>query len=293
MDKILNQYKDYIKNDRKLSKNTIISYENDIKKYFEYARLKNMDIINVNENELLGFSIYLQSIEISVATLSRMISSIKSFYEFMHEKGIISNNPAKGLKKPKIQSGQIQILSQEEIEMFLENVSANSHIGLRDKALLEVLYGTGMKVSEIISIDMDDLDVEMEYINYNCTGSSRVIPLGKLSLESVKEYIVSARSQLIADPSQSALFVNSKGERLTRQGIWKIIKKHAQNAGISKSVTPSVIRNSFAVHMIQNGANIKIVSQMLGNSTMSCIQAYMETVSKSTRKEIKDKHPRG
>ncbi len=293
MEKILKKYKAYIKDEKKLSENTIMSYENDIKKYFEYIKDKQMNIAVATENDVTGFLIHLQSLDMSPSTLSRIVSSIKSLYEFMCEKEGVNKNPAKKLKKPKIENGSIEILTQEEIGMILESIKLDSKIGKRDRALFEILYGTGMKVSEIISIDIDDVDIEMEYISCRCSGSSRAIPLGSLSLESIRNYMENARIGIVDSEGQQALFVNSKGERLTRQGIWKILKKYAKTAGIGKSVTPSVIRNSFAVHMIQNGADVKIVSQILGNSTLSCMQAYMDTVRKSARKEIKSKHPRG
>ena len=293
MEKILKKYKEYIKDEKKLSENTIMSYENDIKKYFEYIKSKEANVEGATENDVMGFLIHLQGMEMSPSTLSRMVSSIKSLYEFMCEKEDVKKNPAKNLKKPKIENGGIEILTQEEIVAILDSISLDSGIGKRDRALFEILYGTGMKVSEIISIDVDDVNLEMEYISCSCSGSSRAIPLGSLSLESVKAYMENARGGIVESENQRALFVNSKGERLTRQGIWKIIKKYAKMADIDKSVTPSIIRNSFAVHMIQNGADIKIVSQILGNSTLSCMQAYMDTVRKSARKEIKNNHPRG
>lgn len=181
---------------------------------------------------------------------------------------------------------------EEEIVRMLSIPDIDGCMGMRDKAILEIIYGTGMKVSEIVSLNVDDVDVQMEYINCDGTRSKRVVPLGRSALDCVNSYIEIARPSLIKPCSGSALFLNLKGDRLTRQGLWKIIKGYAREAGIQKNVTPSVLRNSFAVHMLSNGADIRIVSQLLGNSNISCLQPYVQS-RKNARMELKSKHPRG
>ncbi|MZQ75569.1 MAG: tyrosine-type recombinase/integrase [Peptoclostridium sp.] len=293
MEKILSDYKEYIQNEKGLSRSTVFSYENDLKKYFEYLESCNIDIMDVNESDLEGFVAHIKTLAISQATVSRIVSSVKSIHEYMYEARLSGRNPAKKIKKPKIEREQTaDILVEEEIVRMLSIPDIDGCMGMRDKAILEIIYGTGMKVSEIVSLNVDDVDVQMEYINCDGTRSKRVVPLGRSALDCVNSYIEIARPSLIKPCSGSALFLNLKGDRLTRQGLWKIIKGYAREAGIQKNVTPSVLRNSFAVHMLSNGADIRIVSQLLGNSNISCLQPYVQS-RKNARMELKSKHPRG
>ncbi|AHM56516.1 tyrosine recombinase XerD [Peptoclostridium acidaminophilum DSM 3953] len=293
MEKLLSDYKEYIQNEKGLSRSTVFSYENDLKKYFEYLSSCKLDILDVSESDLEDFVAHIKTFDISQATVSRIVSSVKSMHEYLYDAKLSCKNPAKKIKKPKIEREQTtDILMEEEIVKMLSMPDSAGCTGMRDKAILEIIYGTGMKVSEIVSLNVEDVDVQMEYINCDGTRSKRAVPLGLSALESVKAYIEKSRTSLIKPCSGSALFLNLKGDRLTRQGLWKIIKGYAKEAGIQKNVTPSVLRNSFAVHMLSNGADIRIVSQLLGNSNISCLQPYVQS-KKNARIELKSKHPRG
>ncbi len=335
---VIKEYINYIKDKKKLSENTIASYYTDIKKYMEYLNSMNLDLSDVVENDIIGYIISLEKDSVSVATVSRMISSIKSFHDYLflnhitnnnpakaikkpkiekqevkdsvsvatvsrmissiksfHDylflNHITNNNPAKAIKKPKIEKQEVDILTEQEIEALLAFPKLDTPKLIRDKAIFEVLYGTGIKVSELVDMDIDDVDLELDYIYCNLSKNKRVIPLSDVTKIYLEKYIKEARNQ-IANDEENALFVNSLGQRFTRQGLWKLIKKYASIAEIDKNINPSMLRHSFAIHLLNEGANIAVVSKILGNANLSSLQAYLNHINKNMRREIKEKHPR-
>ena len=288
---VVKEYIDYIKDKKKLSDNTVSSYYMDIKKYMHYLNSINLGLKDIVENDIIGYIISLEKDNVSVATISRMISSIKSFHDYLFLNHITDNNPAKTIKKPKIEKQEVDILTEEEIQALLNFSKLDTPKLIRDKAIFEVLYGTGIKVSELVDMDIDDVDLALDYVYCNISKNKRVIPLSDITKTYIEKYIKEARVN-IAKEDEKALFVNSSGQRFTRQGLWKLIKKYASNANINKNINPSMLRHSFAIHLLNEGANIAVVSKILGNANLSSLQAYLNHINKNMRREIKEKHPR-
>ena len=288
---VLQQYIDYIKCKKKLSENTICSYYTDIKKYLDYLKSENIKIEDVVEYDIINFLVTLEKQNISVATVSRVTSSVKSFHEYLFLNRISENNPANNIKKPKIKRENVEILTEEEVEALLKFTDLSSPKKIRDKAIFETLYGTGIRVSELVELNLQDVDLEIDYLYCNTGKNQRVIPLCEITKTYLEKYIKEARSNL-AKIEEEALFVNAQGQRFTRQGLWKIIKKYANKANISKNINPSILRHSFAIHLLKGGANVAVVSRILGNSNLSSLQLYLNQMDNNVRKEIKDKHPR-
>lgn len=288
---VIKEYISYIKDKKKLSNNTVLSYYTDIKKYTDYLESINLELSNVVENDIIGYIIDLEKNSISVSTVSRMISSIKSFHDYLFFNHITNNNPAKNIKKPKVEKYEVDILTESEIEALLNFPKLDTPKLIRDKAIFEILYGTGIKVSELVDMDIEDVDLELEYIYCKVSKNKRIIPLSDTTKLYLEKYIKESRDK-IAEDTENALFVNSSGIRFTRQGLWKIIKKYASMANINKNINPSMLRHSFAIHLLNEGANITVVSKILGNTNLSSLQVYLNNINKNVRREIKEKHPR-
>lgn len=233
----------------------------------------------------------LEKQNISVATVSRVTSSVKSFHEYLFLNRISETNPANNIKKPKIKRENVEILTEEEVESLLKFSDLSSPKKIRDKAIFETLYGTGIRVSELVELNIQDIDLEIDYLYCNTGKNQRVIPLCEITKAYLEKYIKDGRPNL-AKTEEEALFVNTQGQRFTRQGLWKVIKKYANRANISKNINPSILRHSFAIHLLKGGANVAVVSRILGNSNLSSLQLYLNQMDNNVRKEIKDKHPR-
>ena len=288
---VLNEYIEYIKSKKKLSENTICSYYTDIKKYLDYLQCQNIKIEDVVEYDIINFLVYLEKQNISVATVSRMTSSIKSFHDYLFFNHISYTNPANNIKKPKIKRENLEILTEEEVESLLNFPDLATPKKMRDKAIFETLYGTGIRVSELVELNLQDIDLEIDYLYCNTGKNQRVIPLCEITKIYLEKYINEGRNKLVKE-EEVALFVNAQGQRFTRQGLWKVIKKYAAIANISKNINPSILRHSFAIHLLKGGANVAVVGRILGNSNLSSLQLYLNQMDDNIRKEIKDKHPR-
>ena len=288
---IIDEYIYYIKDNKQLSENTISSYYIDIKKYLEYLNKNKLILKEIVENDIIGYLIELERNNVSTSTISRMISSIKSFHDYLFFNHISKYNPAKNIKKPKIQKNDLDILTKSEIEALLNFKELKTPKQIRDKAIFEVLYGTGIKVSELVEMNINDVDLEFDYIYCNTNKNQRVIPLSNTTKLYLEKYINEAREELILY-GENTLFVSSLGQKFTRQGLWKLIKKHANSVNISKNINPNMLRHSFAIHLLNEGANISVVSNILGNSNLSSLQSYLSHLDKNMRREIKEKHPR-
>ena len=226
------------------------------------------------------------------STISRNLATIRSFYQFLVKTKKIKKDPTVGVQSPKVEKKVPSILSSQEVELLLEQPKAIDLKGIRDKAMLEFAYATGMRVTEIISLDISDCNLEQGYVVCKNGFKTRNIPLGSLSLKALKDYIEKARPILIKDDSVDALFVNINGKRLTRQGFWKIVKFYKEQAHISKDITPHVLRHSFATHLLQNGADLKAIQTMLGHSDISSTQVYMQFQNENLKDIYKKAHPR-
>lgn len=289
--KVLKEYLDYIEKSKKLSKNTVASYNRDLKKYLDYLNSNNIDISDVVENDIISYLIELEKDEVSVSSISRMISSIKSYHDYLFFNKLTDTDPSKNIKKPKVKRDQVEILTEEEVDKLLKFEDLSTPKKIRDKAIFEVLYGTGIKVSELIQMNLEDVDLDIDYIYCGSGKNQRVIPLCETTKLYLSKYISDSRESF-ASEDEKALFVNTQGQRFTRQGLWKVIKKYAQKADIRKNINPTTLRHSFAIHLLNGGANVAVVSKILGNSNLSSLQLYLKYIDKNLRKEIKEKHPR-
>lgn len=294
MESYLNEFINYLAVERGLAKNTLESYGRDLRQYYSYLNNDRIDAINqVSRATILAYLEQLQSKGRAVSTISRNLAAIKSYYQFLVRERYLDKDPAANLESPKLEKKLPKILTISEVEELLKQPNSFLPTGMRDKAMLELLYATGIRVSELISLNVSDVNLEMGYIKCYGKGSKeRIVPLGSIAAKCVQEYITRGRGKLVRTYDEPALFVNHHGNRLTRQGFWKIIKKYAQEATITKEITPHTLRHSFATHLLENGADLRSVQEMLGHADISTTQIYTQ-VTKNRLKEVYEKaHPR-
>ena len=292
MEKQIKLFLDFLKDDKKLSDNTLQSYRKDIEQYEKYVSDNKINYLKVTEETILEYMEYLREENKKESTISRSLASIRSFYQYLIRVKKIKKDPTMTIESPKISKRTPNILTSKEVELLLDQPKDVDLKGTRDKAMLEFAYATGMRVTEMISLDIDDVKLDEGYVVCRGRSKSRNIPLGSMSLKALKEYIDDARPYLIRDESEEALFVNVNGTRLTRQGFWKIVKYYKEQAHIEKDITPHVLRHSFATHLLQNGADLKAIQTMLGHSDISSTQVYMQFQDPGIKNEYKKAHPR-
>lgn len=292
MDKAIKKFLEFIKVDKKLSKNTLESYQRDILQYKEYIIENNINYVNVKNEDIINYLEYLHTINKKSSTISRHLASIRLFYQYLAKSKIVKEDPTKGIQSPKIEKKAPSVLSSQEVSLLLDQPKGEDLKSIRDKAMLEIAYATGMRVTEIISLNISDIDLTNSSVTCKTENKQRIIPLGKMSLHALQEYMETARLNMIKDDNEQALFVNVNGKRLTRQGFWKIIKYYKEQAHISKEITPHVLRHSFATHLLQNGADLKSIQSMLGHSDISSTQVYMQFQDDSLKNIYKKAHPR-
>jgi integrase/recombinase XerD len=292
MEKQVKLFLDFLKDDKKLSDNTLQSYRRDIEQYEKYVSDNKINYLKVTEETILEYMEFLREENKKESTISRSLASIRSFYQYLIRVKKIKKDPTMTIESPKISKRTPNILTSKEVELLLDQPKDVDLKGTRDKAMLEFAYATGMRVTEMISLDIDDVKLDEGYVVCRGRSKSRNIPLGSMSLKALKEYIDDARPYLIRDESEEALFVNVNGTRLTRQGFWKIVKYYKEQAHIEKDITPHVLRHSFATHLLQNGADLKAIQTMLGHSDISSTQVYMQFQDPGIKNEYKKAHPR-
>ena len=292
MEKQVKLFLDFLKDDKKLSDNTLQSYRRDIEQYEKYVSDNKINYLKVTEETILEYMEYLREENKKESTISRSLASIRSFYQYLIRIKKIKKDPTMTIESPKINKRVPNILTSKEVELLLEQPKDVDLKGTRDKAMLEFAYATGMRVTELISLDIDDVKMDEGYVVCRGRNKARNIPLGSMSLKALKEYIEDARPYLIRDENEEALFVNVNGKRLTRQGFWKIVKYYKEQAHIEKEITPHVLRHSFATHLLQNGADLKAIQTMLGHSDISSTQVYMQFQDPGIKNEYKKAHPR-
>ncbi len=292
MEKQVKLFLDFLKDDKKLSDNTLQSYRRDIEQYEKYVSDNKINYLKVTEETILEYMEFLREENKKESTISRSLASIRSFYQYLIRVKKIKKDPTMTIESPKINKRTPNILTSKEVELLLDQPKDVDLKGTRDKAMLEFAYATGMRVTEMISLDIDDVKLDEGYVVCRGRSKSRNIPLGSMSMKALKEYIDDARPYLIRDESEEALFVNVNGTRLTRQGFWKIVKYYKEQAHIEKDITPHVLRHSFATHLLQNGADLKAIQTMLGHSDISSTQVYMQFQDPGIKNEYKKAHPR-
>ena len=228
----------------------------------------------------------------SAASITRFLASVKSFYQFLLSTGTIEVNPAKGITAQRVERKYPEILTSKEVELFLEQPQCVDAKGYRDHAMLELLYATGIRVSELIALDVDDLNLSAGMLRCASKGKERVIPLYQTAVRALSEYLHRVRPQLVESPSETALFVNMSGDRMSRQGFWKLIKYYQEKAGIEKDITPHTLRHSFAAHLLENGADLRSIQEMLGHADISSTQIYSRLLNQRLKDVYHKAHPR-
>lgn len=292
MERQLKHFFDFLENDKKLSENTLQSYKRDLKQFRKYLEACELHYNRVKEEDMKDYIRELQEEGKKPSSISRCIASIRSFYQFVLKNKKIKVDPTQNIQSPKIEKRVPSILTSKEVELLLDQPKDIDLKGIRDKAMLEFAYATGMRVTEIVSLNIDDVNLEEGYVTCKNGSKERNIPLGNMSLKALKEYVEEARDILVKTAEEEALFVNINGSRLTRQGFWKIIKFYKEQAHITKDITPHVLRHSFATHLLQNGADLKAIQSMLGHSDISSTQVYMQFQDEGLKNVYKKAHPR-
>ena len=292
MQKQIRNFLNFIENDKKVSDNTLQSYRRDILQYEKYVEENRLNYAKVDEEQIKDYLKYMSDIGKKSSTISRSLASIRSFYQYLLKNKKVKKDPTEGIQSPKVEKRIPSVLTSQEVELLLEQPKNIDLKGIRDKAMLEFAYATGMKVTEIISLNVDDVNLKDGYVSCKTKDRSRNIPLGSLSLKALKDYIENSRNILIKDENVTALFVNTNGQRLTRQGFWKIVKYYKEQAHISKEITPHILRHSFATHLLQNGADLKAIQTMLGHSDISSTQVYMQFQDATIQNIYHKAHPR-
>jgi integrase/recombinase XerD len=285
----LREYEVYLNGEKKASRNTQLSYLRDLRQFAGYldVSLETADLSSVN-----AYAEFLAARGKSASTVMRSIASLKSFYGFMLDKGYISDNPVRGVASTRTERKAPQILTGDEVERLLQSPRCVDPKGFRDKAMLEVLYATGLRVSELISLNLDDVNLSLRFIRCNSAGHERVIPIYQAAAQALGNYINKSRKQLIDNPEEQALFVNINGGRMSRQGFWKIIKHYQEKANIEKQTTPHTLRHSFAMHLLENGADLRSLQEMLGHADISSTQVYANMIKNKLADVYQKAHPK-
>ncbi|MEI3401522.1 MAG: site-specific tyrosine recombinase XerD [Clostridia bacterium] len=292
MEEQLNLFFDFLENEKKVSINTLQSYKRDLKQFEKYMLEEREDYSELTEEGIKTYLAHMQEIGKKPSTISRGLASIRSFYQYEVKNKVVEKDPTEGIQSPKIEKRVPNVLTSNEVALLLEQPKNVNLKGIRDKAMLEFAYATGMRVTEIISLNVEDINLETGYATCRNGKKERTVPIGNMSLKALKDYILNARKIMIKDEKQNALFVNVNGKRLTRQGFWKIIKYYKDQAHIDKDITPHVLRHSFATHLLQNGADLKSIQTMLGHSDILSTQVYMQFQDESLKNIYKKAHPR-
>ncbi len=286
-------FNDYLVNVKKASSNTLSSYLRDIRQFGDYLASHDLPgYADAGEEELGEYISALRSAGKSVATVSRNIASLKCFYSFLLSRHLVDSNPTGKLVPDKATQKLPQILTSKEVELLLEQPECTDAKGYRDKAMLELLYATGIRVSELISLNITDLNLSGPWIRCVSHDKERFIPLYPAAIRALSEYIEFVRPQMIAHDDEPSLFVNVSGERMSRQGFWKIIKSYQVKAHIEKDITPHTLRHSFAAHLLENGADLRSIQEMLGHADISSTQIYSQLVKKQLKDVYNKSHPR-
>lgn len=290
---LVQAYENYLAKVKHASANTIASYMRDIRQFSQW--LSGVEGLDVIEASQLNISEYLQHQEEdgrSAATISRSLASLKNFYLYLVSSGFLEKTPVTDLHVDRGEKKLPQILTGREIELLLSQPVCVDAKGYRDKAMLEVMYATGMRVTELISLDVDDVNLDLGIIKCNGAKKSRTIPLYPMALRSLAIYLREVRESMVADPNESALFVNVNGARMSRQGFWKILKHYQETAHIEKEITPHTLRHSFAVHLLENGADVGSLQELMGHCDISSTQMYTQMVNQKLKSVYEKCHPK-
>jgi len=291
-ERVLLDYLTYLQVERGLSENTIAAYRRDLEQFAKYRQQIGLSLEEVAHHHILDFLAHIGGSELSPRTRARKLAALRGFFQYLVDEDFISSDACAQLESPKLALTLPDVLTVAEVDKLLSAPRLSAPTGYRDRAMLEVLYGAGLRVSELIQLDVGDVD-PMGYVRCLGKGSKeRIVPLGRAALQAVARYVNTARPQLVRNRRETALFVNARGGRLTRQAVWKIMKKYAQQCGIRKPISPHTLRHSFATHLLQNGADLRAVQEMLGHVDISTTQIYTHLTKSHLRDVYLKTHPR-
>lgn len=294
MEREVQEYISYLHNVKHTSNNTEMSYKRDLLKVCHFMQERGINSATaVKEQDLKAYIHVLEEQKLAVATVSRNIASIKAFFLYLFSEGKIQNDAALCLKAPKIEKKMPEILTMGEVSALLEQANGDSPKEIRDKAMLELLYATGIRVTELISLKVSDVNLPMHFIMCRDPHKERMIPFGTQAHDALERYLGGVRAEMVEDKSSEILFANCSGKPMSRQGFWKLIKFYAKKAGITADITPHTLRHSFAAHLVENGADLKSVQEMLGHSDISTTQIYANMNHNRIREVYAKAHPRG
>jgi len=291
---LIHAYENYLSKVKQASNNTVSSYMRDIRQFSEWLQNgEETDILDVTQLNISGYLAHLQAQGKSGATISRVLASLKNFYAYLVSTGFLEVSPVSGdIHVDRGEKKLPQILTGKEVETLLSQPSASDAKGLRDKAMLEVMYATGIRVTELIDLNVEDVNLELGILKCSSAKKSRSIPLYPAALRALTVYVKEIRMTMVANPEEQALFVNVGGSRMSRQGFWKILKFYQAKAGIEKEITPHTLRHSFAVHLLENGADLGSLQELMGHSDISSTQMYAHMINQKLRTVYEKCHPK-
>ena len=293
MNTYVKEYTSFMTDIRHKSLNTVESYKRDVTQYISYLDGTGVtDISSTTKTTVLSYLLYLQKVGRASSTVSRTLASLRSYYLFMMQNGVVKSNPTSNLEAPHVEKKIPKILSGEEVELLLEQPKNCDNKGIRDKAMLELLYATGIRVSELINLDVSDVNVPMSFVRCKGGKKERIIPMGHQAKDALENYINNVRKYMVKDENETALFVNCSGARLSRQGFWKLIKYYQHIAGIETDITPHTLRHSFAAHLLENGADLHSIQEMMGHADISSTQVYSRMMNSKIKDVYAKAHPR-
>jgi integrase/recombinase XerD len=289
----LNNYYCYLSEVKHSSDNTLQAYKRDLDKFLVYAESNGInDFGSVNADTISEFKNYLSLKGLSSSSVSRTLSSMRSLFQYLISNGICETNPAKAVHNDKIEKKELNVLTAREVDTLLSQPNESDPKGMRDKAMLEILYATGIKVSELINLKIEDFNQQLSFIRCGNGDKERFIPIYPVAAKAVTVYLEKARKLLVSGDCVNTLFLNTSGDQMTRQGFWKILKTYAQNAGINKEITPHTLRHSFAAHLLENGADIHDIQVILGHSDIASTQRYAQFLKDKMKNSYIKFHPR-
>lgn len=293
MNTYVKEYTSFMTDIRHKSLNTVESYKRDVTQYISYLDGTGVtDISSTTKTTVLSYLLYLQKEGRASSTVSRTLASLRSYYLFMMQNGVVKSNPTSNLEAPHVEKKIPKILSGEEVELLLEQPKNCDNKGIRDKAMLELLYATGIRVSELINLDVSDVNVPMSFVRCKGGKKERIIPMGHQAKDALENYINNVRKYMVKDENETALFVNCSGARLSRHGFWKLIKYYQHIAGIETDITPHTLRHSFAAHLLENGADLHSIQEMMGHADISSTQVYSRMMNSKIKDVYAKAHPR-
>ena len=289
----IGEYASYLRLERCSSDNTITSYVRDVTQFCRYLEeVEETELLQCAQEHIERYIAYMTGRGKSAASVARSVASLKSFYSYLLSQGVVRSNPAKHTAAVRTERKLPQILSGKEVDLFLEQPQCVDPKGYRDHAMLELLYATGIRVSELIGLNVEDVNLAAGFIRCSSRGKERIIPVYAAAVKALSDYMKEIRPQLIISPREQALFVNMSGERMSRQGFWKIIKYYQEKAHINKDITPHTLRHSFAAHLLENGADLHSIQEMLGHADISSTQIYSKLINQKIKDVYRKAHPR-